>query len=98
MRPNFPELKRPSFKEVTLTAAGCSLLLLLLLVTCTLLGYYPETRVRLVFAVGLFWGALCNLVGLRIATDWRHAAVIVLGWGALDAVALLLFDAASSLV
>jgi hypothetical protein len=84
------QLRAPSFWELTLTAAGCSLVLLIAFCCCLAVGYIPDMQTRLVFAGSLAWGCLCSLVGLRAHAGARHLSVIGGGWIILY-VAVLLF-------
>ncbi|BDC44660.1 hypothetical protein PTKU46_85480 [Paraburkholderia terrae] len=83
------QLRKPSFWDLTVTAAGCSLVLLATFRCCLALGYIPDLQTRVVFAVSLAWGSLCGLVGMRPKAGSRHISVIAGGWVVLYMAVLL---------
>lgn len=89
------QLNKPSFWDITLTMAGCALLVLLVFACCLALGYVPDLVTKLLFTVSLMWGALCSLFGLRPSSGRRHVVVIVGGWILLGTVSLFAVQAAS---
>ncbi|SAL67190.1 hypothetical protein AWB65_06465 [Caballeronia humi] len=86
-------LRKPTFWEITLTAAGCTLLLVVTLVVCLAFGYAPDTTTKVVFSVSLAWGSLCNVLGIRVLEGERHILLLVGGCAFLNLIALGLIDA-----
>lgn len=87
------ELRRPTFWEITLTAAGCTLLLVVTFIACLAFGYVPDTATKIVFSVSLAWGSLCNVFGVRVLEGGRHVLLLLGGCVLFNLVALALADA-----
>ncbi len=89
------QLNKPSFWDITLTMAGCSLLILIVFACCLALGYFPDLVTKLLFTVSFMWGALCSLFGVRPSSGRRHVVLIIGGWILLGTLSLFAAQAAS---
>lgn len=83
-------LRKPNFWEITLTAAGCALLLAMMLGVCLIFGYAPDTTTKIVFSVSLAWGSLCSAFGVRMREGERHVSLLFGGCVLVNIVALAL--------